>query len=180
MAIASMVIGILSIMGFAIFLIPIALAVILGHVSYSKIKKDPQLTGEGFAIAGFVMGYVSIVLGIFPVGLMAAMAIPAFQKVRITAQMKTLQNEARQISSASFQYFLETGEEEVTFSVDPETGKIQGPLSTYIRGLTPGTFAVDGTVEMEDGSFSIGNQSFNNGELMVFDSDANIIDGWDI
>lgn len=177
MAITSMVFGILSILGFAIFLFPLLLAIILGHVSHSKIRKDPMLTGEGFAIAGFVMGYASLVVGIIPAGLMAAMAIPAFNKVRVTSQMKMLHNEARVIVSASDQYFLETGNDEVSFSIDPETGNIEGPLSAYIRGFTPGIAEVDGTVEQEDGSFSLTYQGFNQGRPLVFDNEAHIIEG---
>jgi len=177
MAIASMVIGILSILGLAILLIPIALAIILGHVSYSKIKKDPKLTGEGFAIAGFVMGYASIVFGILLVGLVTAMAIPAFNKVRVTSQMKMLQNDARQICAASDQYFLETANKAVSFSIDPQTGEISGPLSEYLTKFTPGTQEVDGTVELENGSFSLTFEGFNHGEPLVFDGSANIIEG---
>ena len=37
------------------------------------------------------------------------MAIPAFQKVRQSSQDKTVLNNARQLSAASDQYFLENG-----------------------------------------------------------------------
>ena len=61
-------------------------------------------------------------------GLGAAMAIPAFQKVRSTSQEKAVTNNLRQIASAADQYFLENGVTEVT--IDKLVGE-------YIRGLTP-------------------------------------------
>src|SRR5687768_7441938 len=78
LAIASLILGILSMVGAALFLIPPILAIIFGHVAVAKCAKNPNLGGRGLGIAGFVMGYVGIFFAfvIFP-----AMAIPAFAKV---------------------------------------------------------------------------------------------------
>ena len=43
------------------------------------------------------------------IGLLAAMAIPAFQKVRQSSQDKAVLNNARQLSAAADQFFLEKG-----------------------------------------------------------------------
>ena len=43
------------------------------------------------------------------IGLLAAMAIPAFQKVRQSSQDKAVLNNVRQLAAASDQYFLENG-----------------------------------------------------------------------
>ena len=43
------------------------------------------------------------------IGLLAMMAIPAFNKVRQNSQDKTVMNNVRQLSSAADQYFLENG-----------------------------------------------------------------------
>jgi type IV pilus assembly protein PilA len=43
------------------------------------------------------------------IGLLATMAIPAFQRVTIASQDKAVLNNARQLSSAADQYFLESG-----------------------------------------------------------------------
>jgi type IV pilus assembly protein PilA len=43
------------------------------------------------------------------IGLLAAMAIPAFQKVRIASQEKAVLNNARQLASAADQYMMENG-----------------------------------------------------------------------
>jgi len=56
---------------------------------------------------GFTLVEIMIVVVI--IGLLAAMAIPAFQKVRQSSQDKAVLNNARQLSAASDQYFLENG-----------------------------------------------------------------------
>jgi hypothetical protein len=57
-AIASLVLGILSLLCLGILTgLP---AIICGHISLSKQKKDAFLTGKGMAIAGLVTGYLGI------------------------------------------------------------------------------------------------------------------------
>ena len=60
---------------------------------------------------GFTLVEIMIVVVI--IGLLAAMAIPAFQKVRETSQTKTILNNLRQLASGADQYFLENGVTEV-------------------------------------------------------------------
>jgi type IV pilus assembly protein PilA len=75
---------------------------------------------------GFTLVEIMIVVVI--IGLLASMAIPAFQKVRTNSQDKAVLNNARQLSAASDQYYLENGVSSVVISA------LLGPTS-YIKAL---------------------------------------------
>jgi len=75
---------------------------------------------------GFTLVEIMIVVVI--IGLLASMAIPAFQRVTINSQDKAVLNNARQLAAASDQYFMETGASTVTLS------DLVGP-TTYIKAL---------------------------------------------
>jgi type IV pilus assembly protein PilA len=77
---------------------------------------------------GFTLVEIMIVVVI--IGLLAAMAIPAFQKVRASSQDKAVTNNLRQLSAAADQYFLETGFNSVASNV------LVGTTSTnYIKNI---------------------------------------------
>jgi|APDOM4702015023_1054809.scaffolds.fasta_scaffold120506_1 hypothetical protein len=61
MAIASLVLGLVSIPLCFLFL-PSLLAVIFGGVGISQCNRDRSYTGKGMAIAGLVLGVLSIAL----------------------------------------------------------------------------------------------------------------------
>jgi type IV pilus assembly protein PilA len=75
---------------------------------------------------GFTLVEIMIVVVI--IGLLAAMAIPAFQKVRQASQDKAVLNNARQLSGAADQYYLENGVSTVT------VGFLVG-TSNYVKSL---------------------------------------------
>jgi type IV pilus assembly protein PilA len=52
---------------------------------------------------------VEIMIVVVIIGLLAMLALPAWQKVRMAAQDKAVLNNARQLSGAADQYYLETG-----------------------------------------------------------------------
>jgi hypothetical protein len=65
LGIAAMVLGIVAVVipCFWVLQIPGVLATIFGAVSLSQSKKNPQkYTGRGMAIAGFVLGLVSLAI----------------------------------------------------------------------------------------------------------------------
>jgi len=73
-AVASMVLGILGLVGipcfglFLIFCVPMCsvfagAAVVLGHVGRSQIRANPErYIGEGFAVTGLILGYITLAL----------------------------------------------------------------------------------------------------------------------
>jgi type IV pilus assembly protein PilA len=75
---------------------------------------------------GFTLVEIMIVVVI--IGLLAAMAIPAFQKVRTNSQDKAVLNNARQLSAGADQYYLENGVSTVTLT------DLIGP-TTYVKAL---------------------------------------------
>lgn len=75
---------------------------------------------------GFTLVEIMIVVVI--IGLLASMAIPAFQKVRSSSQDKAVLNNARQLSAAGDQYYLENGVSSVVLT------DLVGP-TTYIKSL---------------------------------------------
>ena len=79
------------------------------------------------AYRGFTLVEIMIVVVI--IGLLATMAIPAFQRVTIASQDKAVLNNARQLSAAADQYFLESGIS--TASINDLVGPTQ-----YIKALT--------------------------------------------
>jgi type IV pilus assembly protein PilA len=83
--------------------------------------KNTHTSTKGFTL-------VEIMIVVVIIGLLAAMAIPAFQKVRTNSQDKAVLNNARQISAAGDQYYLENGVSTVTLT------DLLGPTS-YVKAL---------------------------------------------
>lgn len=98
-AIASLIFGLF------IFFFPFSIvAVILGHISLSEIRKGAgKLTGNGMAMAGLVMGYLGVA-GVPIVLILAAIAIPNFMRARIAANESSALISVRTIQTAEITY----------------------------------------------------------------------------
>ncbi|HLP09033.1 MAG TPA: DUF4190 domain-containing protein [Opitutaceae bacterium] len=155
LAVVSLVCGICTIVLFPLFFVFMIPAVVCGHIAQSRIRQAKgALLGGGMAVAGLVMGYLGIAA--VPVGgLLAAMAIPAFQKVRTNSITMTMNNDARMIAAAAQQHFLEYDVESVELGYDPATGDVRGPLATYVRQIAKGYTTVP-TQLTREGTFELG------------------------
>ena len=92
------------ILGFFFFFLPAAVvAVILGHLSLSEIRKSAgRLKGEGLAIGGLVLGYMG--LAVIPILIIAAIAIPNLLRARIAANESTAAKTLRLLVVAEISY----------------------------------------------------------------------------
>src|ERR1700685_4531325 len=85
------------------------------------MKMNSNSSSKGFTL-------VEIMIVVVIIGLLAAMAIPAFQKVRTNSQDKAVLNNARQLSAGADKYYLEIGVSTVTLT------DLLGPTS-YVNAL---------------------------------------------
>lgn len=80
-------------------------AIICGHLALPRIRNAAgQLTGQGLAIAGLVLGYVGLVLGFL---IAAALLFPAINKARDRAQETRCIINVRQLAIACENYALD-------------------------------------------------------------------------
>ena len=89
-------------MDYLIRIVPTALVGAENNNSRYNSHNMNNRSNKGFTL-------VEIMIVVVIIGLLAAMAIPAFQKVRQASQDKAVLNNARQLSAAADQYYLEYG-----------------------------------------------------------------------
>jgi hypothetical protein len=122
LSIWSLVLGILSWLCFSIIAgIP---AIICGHISLGRIKRDALLQGKGMAIAGLVLGYVSLI--VVPL-LVAAVALPAVNGALERGKLTQSLNNARQINLALMTASIDAltnGKKNIGYPVDARLGSV--------------------------------------------------------
>ena len=87
---------------------------------------------------------VEIMIVVVIIGLLAAMAIPAFNQVRQQSREKTILNNLRQIASAGQQFILENGATQATF------GDVDGVYFATIQPVAGESYS--GATVVEAGS----------------------------
>lgn len=172
---ASLFLGVFSAMGGGVLLAPPLLAVIFGHIALGRAAADPARRGRGLAIGGLATGYFGI--AVFVVGLLVAMAFPAFHRVRDTTLRRMMANDVRRITNTAQVMLLEAPETPVWFTIDPATGRVGGPLAATVPKVTPGTVAVDGIFDDAHDSIALKNPGIENGKVFHFDIQGMCGDG---
>jgi len=103
LAIASMVLGILSLLTCGAMGVGALAAIICGHLAMGKIKASQGgVGGRGMALAGLVMGYLSLVLVILAI--VASLALPVFSQVQEKATQAKVLREAQTVVAACETY----------------------------------------------------------------------------
>jgi hypothetical protein len=97
---ASLVLGILSIVCFLMLTgIP---AIITGHIARSRAKRHPDVYGgSGMALAGLILGYLSIPLTVVSLAVAAALVLPAMAKAKGRNQTTSCVSNLKQIGLAA-------------------------------------------------------------------------------
>ncbi|HEX6719725.1 MAG TPA: DUF4190 domain-containing protein [Pyrinomonadaceae bacterium] len=106
MAIAGLVLGILSFLSFGLLGVGAIVGAILSWVAMNRAKRDPRrYGGHGMAIAGLILSIVPFVTLVF-IGVIGAIAIPNLLASRRAANEASAIHSMRQIASAETDYYL--------------------------------------------------------------------------
>jgi hypothetical protein len=106
LAITSLVLGVLSLLCLPVLAgIP---AIICGHLARGHARRLPGLYGgAGFALAGLIMGYLSLVI---PLVILPAMLLPALSQAKGKAQSINCANNLKQIGLAFRTWAIDNGD----------------------------------------------------------------------
>lgn len=108
MAMAAMILGIVSLPTLGCFLVGGITAIILGVIAIGRANKEPDVYGgKGMAIAGIIMAAFSLVVG--AIGIVAAIAIPSLLRARVSSNESAVIGDVRAVISAEVAYANENG-----------------------------------------------------------------------
>jgi hypothetical protein len=117
LAITSLVLGVLSLVCLPVLAgIP---AIICGHLARGRARRLPGLYGgAGFALAGLIMGYLSLVI---PLVILPAMLLPALSQAKSRAQSVNCANNMKMIG-LSFRTWAIDNNDNFPFNVSTNNG----------------------------------------------------------
>jgi len=161
-AIASLVCGIASVT--ILFILAGVPAIVLGHISRSEIRRSAgRLKGEGMALAGLIMGYISLA-AIPLILIIAAIAIPSFLRARQLAHETAAVATLRTITAAEEEYrsgangkFGKLSDLIEKNLLDSDIGRAE---SGYYFTVTVGTTGIEYTATAEPAANAQGRYSF--------------------
>ena len=105
MAIASLVLGILSIPTLGCLGIGALVSVILGITALVRASREPgHYGGKGFALGGIAASAIALVVGVPLAGIVAAIAIPSLLRARVSANEAAAIGDVRTVISAEAAY----------------------------------------------------------------------------
>jgi type IV pilus assembly protein PilA len=104
MAIASLVLGILSLPTFGCLLFGAVAGIVLGVMALMRANREPAVYGgKGMAIGGIVTSALSLLI-VIPIGIVAAIAIPSLLRARVSANESVTLGDIRSLISAEAAY----------------------------------------------------------------------------
>ena len=103
---------------------------------------------------GFTLVEIMVVVVI--IALLAGMAIPAWQRVRIRAVAVAMDADARQLAHAAQQYFMDKQVDAVEVGIAAD-GAVSGALQRYVSRLSVGYTGISTPMTFES-SFTMGHQ----------------------
>ena len=105
LAIASLVIGILSLPTLGCLGVGAVLSIVLGIMALMRAGRNPrEYGGRGFAIGGIVASAISLLVAIPLAGIVAAIAIPSLLRARVSANEAGTIGDVRTVISAQAAY----------------------------------------------------------------------------